>query len=62
MFAAASAHRHDQSHLLTHHVQMPLPALATLIPKVCHTSTVVLSEAHMKTVLVPCRYCQSHHF
>ncbi|EIE27179.1 Thiamin diphosphate-binding protein, partial [Coccomyxa subellipsoidea C-169] len=30
MFAADAAQRHDASHLLSHHIQMPLPALATL--------------------------------
>ena len=36
MFAADAAQRHDASHLLSHHIQMPLPALATLVSQVTH--------------------------
>lgn len=43
MFAADAAQRHDQSHLLSHHIQMPLPALATLVSQVTHARA---SHAH----------------
>lgn len=36
MLAADAAQRHDQSHLVSHHIQMPLPALATLLSQVPH--------------------------
>ena len=39
MFAADVAQRHDQSHLLSHHIQKPLPALATLLAQVTLTPT-----------------------
>lgn len=34
MLAADAAQRHDQAHLVSHHIQMPLPALATLVSQV----------------------------
>jgi hypothetical protein len=43
MFAADAAQRHDQSHLLSHHIQMPLPTLATLVSQVTHARA---SHAH----------------
>ena len=34
MFASNVAQRHDQAHLLSHHIQMPLASLATLLTQV----------------------------
>ena len=34
VFASGSADRHDQAHLLSHHVQMPLPTLASALSAV----------------------------
>lgn len=35
LFAGASPQRHDQAHLLTHALQLPLPALAHVLEQVC---------------------------
>ncbi len=58
MYACGSADRHDQAHLLSHHAQMPLPALAAVLSNVslC-SSTFSLLPMVMQAAapVLPCR-------
>ena len=44
IFAADMANRHDQAHLVAHHMQMPLPCLAAVLFKVRQGKKVKNSE------------------